>query len=288
MTGVSVSVEIQLQVVIEPVEGLVEGAVCYETGLTRQQASDPTLYAYEHHGDDFGAADPGALSSLFEDMALGRPMPLKFVTPRIRGVDTIFAIALFLHRDLATHPQMPGIVAAVDLAHRRGVPMYGHIDHELTRFLRLLGALFPERQSRAERGERLRAAVAWVYEYVTNGNLPHLGPPMPQPTVLNVGTNGFVVATVPSDLHAGWVELYRQGYFRGVLVTTDRDRWSVLASRKSVYIEFNLSRAALLLNEVERAMGEPAEWVADELWLRSPPDGTTILLKDMVEIFLRV
>lgn len=282
--------EVKLEVVVDPlISGLIEGAVSYETGLTRAQVADPTLYAYEHHGKEFTATDPGALTSFFEDMILGRTVPLKFATPMIRGVDTLFAITLFLHRDLSTHPQMPGYIACVDLVHRRGLPMYAHIDPELTRFFRLLGAIFPPNQSKAEQGERLRIAVGWIYEFVTNGNLPHLGPEMPRPKILNEGTNGFVLATISEDLHAGWVELFRQGHLRGLLISDEKSgRRHVLASRKSVFIEFNLSRAAEILNEMERAMGEPAEWQADELWLRSPEEGTTILVSHLLEVFLRV
>lgn len=282
--------EVRLEVSVDPQnKGLVYDAISYETGLTRAQVCDPTAYGYDHHGPEFTGTDPGALTSLFEDTIQGRPLPIKFATARIGGVDTLFAIALFLHRDLATHPQMPGLVASVDLVHRRGLAMYGHIDLELAKFFRLLGALFPPTLSKQEQGDRLRLAVGWIYEYVANGILPHLGPPLALPKVLEVGSNGFVFAKIADELHEGWVELYREGHLRGFLITDEHNgRRRVLASRKSVFIDFNLSRAAGILNEMEESMGNPPEWVADELWLHSPPDGTSILVSHLLEVFLRV
>lgn len=264
-------------------------ALSFETGLTRAQAADPTLYAYEHHGKEFTATDPGALTAFYEDLILGRPLPLKFTTPSIK-LDTLFAITLFLHRGLATHPAMPGLVAQVDLVHRRGLAMYGHLEPDVTRFFRLMGALFPSGLSKDEEGERLRQAVEWVHGFISNGTLPHLGPEFPQPSILNIGTNGFVLAsTTSADTHAAWVELYRQGYLRGLLLGPDvHGRRQVLASRKSVFVDFNLTRAAAILNDMEQVSGEAPEWVADELWLKSPPDGTCLLASHMMEVFLRV
>src|SRR5215831_14816074 len=89
--------------------GPIESAVSFETGLTRRQLQENI--AYEHHGEDFSPDDKGALPSFFEDLLLGRPMPPTFATRSIQDVDTLVAIALFLHRDLATHPNTPGFVA---------------------------------------------------------------------------------------------------------------------------------------------------------------------------------
>jgi hypothetical protein len=289
-SGVASPVEIQLQVSIDPKnQGIIQDAISFETGLTRSQAAGADLYAYEHHGAEFTAVDPGALTSFFEDVVLGRPLPLKFAASFIR-LDTLFAITLFLHRDLATHPSLPAVVAEVDLVHRRGLAMYGHVDSDRSKFFRLLGALFPSTLTKAEEGERLRIAVEWIYEYVKNGALPHLGPDFPAPGIVEVGSNGFVFATTPSaDTHAAWVELYRLGFLRGVLVgPEERGRRQVLASRKSVFVEFNLYRAADILNEMEHAMGEPAEWALDELWLRGPSEGTILLVSQMMAVFLRI
>lgn len=280
---------LNLEVVVNPeIKGYHEGSICFETGLTRDQVSDPVLYAYDHHGEGFNQAAPGALTCLLEDILQGRPMPLKFVTPRIR-LDTIFAITLFLHRDLATHPSVPGIIASVDLVHRRGLPMYGHVDSDLTRFFGLLEAMFSVLLSKKEQGAALGTAVGWIYEFVYNGNLPHLGSPIVPPTVLNVGSNGFVFASTEGDLHAGWVELYRQGYLRGVLIGREgMDRTTALASRKSVYVDLNLSKAAEILNEMECAMGEEPFWRADEQWLSSPPGGTLLLPSQILELLIRL
>ena len=284
--------EIQLQVLVDPkAKGLIEEAISFETGLTRAQAGDPLLYAYEHHGPEFTLVDPGALSSFYEDVLQGRPLPGKFVTPKI-NFDTVFAITLFLHRDLATHPAVPGIFASVDLAHRRGIQGLAHLPSDLANFLVALALLFEKPLSKKAEGEQLRTVVEWVYAYVSEDRLPSIGQGISAtPKILDAGTNGFVVAEDSSGLLSlAWLDLYRQGFLRGVLFGALRagGRRDVLASRKSVYVPFNLVRAASLLNEVEAAMGQPPGWNADELWLRSPTLGTTLDTATMMEVFLRV
>ena len=282
--------EVQLQVLVDPkVKGLAKEAISFETGLTRAQAADPLLYAYEHHGEEFTVVDPGALWSFYEDMALGRPMPDKFVTPRLE-FDTLFAITLFLHRDLVTHPTVPGLIAAVDFAHRRGVQGLSHLEPDLANFLISSSILFAKETSKREQGDQLRAVVGWIYEYVTEGRLPHVGQQLPTAKIIDKGTNGFVLAETTSNfLNLAWVDLYRQGYLRGVLVGPAREdsRLDVLASRKSVYVPFNLVRAASLLNEIEAKLGQPPEWIANELWLHSPPRGTALGIPNLMEVFLR-
>lgn len=278
--------QVKLEVDVNPeFDGLVEGAVSFETGLTREQAADPTLYAYEHHGAEFSATDPGALSSFHEDVILGRPMPTKFACRTLNGPDTLVAIALFLHRDLATHPSFPGVVASVDLAHRRGPQGLAHIDPELASLLlHILDNSTPKNES-----ARLSDGVRWIYEFVNQYGTPP-GRSIPQPQIKDAGSRGFVVAELTRGaLVPGWVRLYQMGYLRGFLVGPERDgRRPVVASRKSVFVDFNLVRAASIFNEVEAAMGQAPEWRADELWLYSPSKGTALSVEDLKEVFLRV
>lgn len=283
--------EISLSVIVDPtLEGLIPEAISYETGLTRKEVSDPTLYAYDHHGIEFTSTDPGALTSFYEDLLQGRPMPLKFATKEIRGIDTLVALALFYHRDLVTHPNTPGLIYAADLVHRRGIPAYAHIDSELAEFFRTLEYMFVGKQTREEIGEAIRQSIAWLYEYVTNDNIPNISRNRPEPQILEVGSQGFVLAQNNThDLLRGWVELYRMGFLKGFLVSPEGDEYRhVLASRKSLYLQFDLSKAASLLNSVEEALGNSPEWQASELWLSSPPHGTVILVRDLLEIFVRV
>jgi hypothetical protein len=74
--------------------------------------------------------------------------------------------------------------------------------------------------------------------------------------VLDIGTQGFCVATQDeTDLEAGWIELYRQGYLRGVL-------WgpagTCLVARKSTWLTFDLTSAYMAL------MGAGGEWVLEQ------------------------
>lgn len=266
-------------------------AVSYETGASPKQTRDESTFAYEHHGSEFDSVSPGALQRLYEDLLLGRALPLRFETRAIAGIDTLVAIAVFMHRDIAIHPSMPAFVATVDAAHRLGVAYAAHLDPPVERFLRLLRAyVIPDAPlSKNDVASRLTTALGWVRAYVTDGDLPHLGVLPPPPRVLDRGTNGFVVAQATGSLPEAWIDLYRSGHLRGVVVGPDTDgRRRVLAARKSQHLPFDLLRAATYLNEIERSMGEPPEWCADNLWLHGPKDGTTLLLSHIVEVFLRV
>jgi len=283
-----VDLQVRIEADLPPV---VPEAISFETGASREQAADPKLYVYEHHGAGFGPADPGALTSFFEDLILGRAFPLTFATRSIQDIDTIVAATLFLQRDLAVHPDMPGFVAAVDLVHRRGFPALAHVEQDLARFLCFLQAYFPEKGlSKRELGERLGSACGWVREFVIDKRLPTLGKPLMPVQVLKEGTDGFVLAETHGALIDGWVQLYQRGFLRGLVVgpLSAQGRRSMLAARKSGYVSFDLSKAALFLNEVERAMGYLPEWESDGIWLRSPPEGSTILVSHMIDVLTRV
>lgn len=271
--------------------GVVSGAVSFETGVTREQLRDPEVIAYEHHGDGFTADDKGALPCFFEDLLLGRPMPATFATGCVQDVDTLLAMALFLHRDLAINPATPSFVYLVDFVHRRGLPALAHLDEPLARFLSAMRSRFPEKGlSQRELSERVMSAVEWIREYVHHGAIPVLGPAANADVrILDQGTRGFAVAETSGSLWDGWVELYRLGFLRGVLVATQGERRRVLVAKKSHHVRFDLETAARLLNQMEIAMGEVPEWrvSSDGLWLEVP-GGTLILLKDTLEILTRV
>ncbi len=273
---------LELRVLLDPAfRGPVEGAVAFETGATAEELSNPELLVYEHVGSQ------GALTRFFEDLILGRAMPLTMATQRVNDIDTILAVALFLKRELAIHPSVPGLVASCDLVHRHGLTMLGHLESDLGRLLRLLRGYFPPNLGKREAGERLIAAVEWVREYLLNGRLPHLGKPWPPVSVVDRGTNGFVLAETAGSLIEGWVELYRQGFLRGVLVSPQdgESRRRVLISRKSIYLSFDFTRASAILNEMEQAMGELPGWRTEgDLWLWGPEGGTLILLEHLVKI----
>ena len=284
-------VPIKLEVRIEPdLPQVVPDAVSFETGATRAQASNPDLFVYEHHGEGFNQADPGALTCFFEDLILGRPFPFVFATKSIQDVDTLVAMSLFLHRDLAIHPAMPGLVATVDFVHRRGLVALSHVEPDLARFLCFLRAYFPEKGlSKRQLGDRLATAVTWIREFVHEDRLPHMGAPPTPVRVIDHGTNGFVVAETTGSLIDGWVELFRQGFLRGVLIGPDvHGRRTALAARKSPYVQLDLVTAARLLNQMEGAMGELPEWESDGFFLKSPPEGTLILVSHLLDVLVRV
>jgi len=283
---------VELKVRIEKgLPAVVPDAVSFETGAPRAQLE--TALAYEHHGSQFTPFDRGALPSFYEDLLLGRAMPLVFATPRVQDIDTLMAIALFLHRDLATHPATASFVYTVDFVHRLGLPALAHIEEDLAHFLAALRTYFPDTGiSQRELSTRVTTAVGWIRDYIHEGKLPLLGSaPRTEVRILDRGTQGFVSAETQGPLWDGWVELFRAGFLRGILVDHSQgDRKDCLIARKSPFLGFDLPLACRLLNQMELAMGELAEWATtpDGLWLKSPPEGTLLLLRDILEVLIRV
>jgi hypothetical protein len=278
--------ELKIRVETE-LPAVVEEAVSYETGASRAQAADPELYVYEHHGKEFGWSDPGALTCFFEDVMLGRPMPIVFATKSIGDVDTLVAMTLFMHRDLALVPRLTSLVAAADLVHRRGAPAMAHVDIELANFFRFLRQYFHKVEGWRELSQRVKRSVAWIRDYVTEGNIPRWNEPPPT-RIIDMGTQGFVVGESAAPLGDAWVGLFRQGFTRGVVFSPDVEgRRHVLATRKGPYVPFKLDIAAKALNEVERVLGELPEWKTDGMWLQSPPEGTVILVTDVLKVLVR-
>jgi hypothetical protein len=271
---------------------IVPGAISFETGASRANLDVPDVVAYEHHGKDFTIFDRGALPAFYEDLLLGRAMPVVFATPSIQDIDTLLAIALFLHRDLATHPATTSFVYTVDFVHRHGLPALAHIDADLARFLSALRTHFPDKGlSQRETSARLTQAIGWLREHIHEGQLPVLGaPPRAEVRILDHGTTGFVVAETTESLWDGWVELFRAGFLRGILIDSTSERKRVLIARKSPFLPFDLALAARILNQMETAMGELPDWVVrlDGLWLEGPSDGTLILLQDILNVLVRM
>lgn len=273
-----------LRIFVEPkAPPTLTGALTFETGATHDQVCDPAAWAYEHHGTSFGQANPGALTCLFEDLVLARPMPESFVTHRVSDIDTIVAMALFLYRDLTTHPVTPSLVVQTDLVHRRGLAAMAHVDSDLALFFRLLRGYFPDGLARQEQNERICTAVGWVREYLVEGKLPSLGSRFPVPRVLDTGPGGFVVAESGGSLPEAWFELYRQGYTRGVCFGPRiGTQLPALLARKSPFVPLDLRRACARLNEVELTLGGSPLWKLEGEWLWSPPQGSLILAVDIV------
>jgi hypothetical protein len=283
-----------LQVLVDPaLPAVVPDAVSFECGATLEQASVPGSFVYEHHGKDFKVEHLGALTRFFEDVMLGPKLPKTFATHAVRDIDTVFAITLFLNRDLALVPSMVGLVAQVDLIHRRGVAMLGHVDPFMVTFVRLLRAYFPEKLSKAELGQRIGTVSSWIRDLATEGAFPSTGKALPQVRIIDRGTTRFAVAETEGDLVEGWVVLFSMGFVRGVLVGPEvpgdpLPRRQVVAARKSGLVSLDLNMASVLLNKVEAAMGEPQEWTCTGDWLFGPKKGTVLTLHHMLEIFLRV
>lgn len=272
----------ELKVFYDPkVPPVVDGVVTFETGATLEQVQHPGIWAYEHHG--FGAAAPGALTCLFEDLMLGRPTPPSFVIKEVGDVDTLVAASLFLHRELLVGPQTASFVAQVDLVHRRGFVALAHIPEDVGRFIRLLRGFFLGDLPDSQVNAKLPVAVGWVKDYLEAGRLPSLGAPFPQPHILESRSDGFVVAESGGSLPECWFEVYRQGYLSGVLFGARQGhRLPVLVARKSPYVLLNLNLAATLLNHEEVRAGGTAHWAVADDWLWGPPEGSLLLAADIV------
>lgn len=279
--------ELQFQVTVDPEHpSVVDDTICFETGARRNQIGP---LVYEHHGDDFDQRSPGALIRFFEDLICGTPFPLNLTTHKIRGPDTILAITLFLNRDLALNPATLGLVYGVDLAHRFGSSMLAHLDPTIASFIRSFNKFFPDTLSKMDRGERIGTAVQWIREYLIDGRIPNIGVPLPEVRVLDVGTNGFVLAETSSISTDAWEVLYRLGHLRGVLIEAPlSDSVSILASRKNERAWPNLHHCIPFLNDLEAISGGFSEWRLEGDFVYSPAVGTKVLVSHLLEVFLRI
>jgi len=265
MTGSMHAFPLSYEVIIDPgTEHPATDAVSFRTG---PPISGEPVY------DD--------LSPFWWDLVAGRPLPLKFVTRRIDDERTLIAMALFLYRDLATHPRMSEVLVASDFW--RVQPDWGlaHVDRDLGRFLILLrDYVRPSGLDRKTLGDRMVTAITWIRKFVTEDWLPSL-PLVPMPTVLDVGTNGFVVASTTGSLDDGWLDLFRMGHLRGVLVRERQDGLlDVLIARKSRWATLDLNAAAEALNEVSAS-----RWAVRGN--RLPGEGVSVPLPIIIQILCR-
>jgi len=268
-------VELQLQVVIDD-------------SLPREQTEpvialgdfEPSETTFVYQGDSL-------LQQFYRDLILGKPLPLKLVAREVRDIDELLVLALFLDRKLAIHPSMPALVFHCDLG-RFGPAGLAHMDRDLARFISFSRSYLGAKEGR---GDRIKTAVEWLQRYVLDGSLPGLPAEARPPRVVDVGTNGFVLAEAASgaDLVESWVELYREGHLRGVLFgpSSTEGRRSVLGARKSPFVALDLGKVAAILNEAERAMGELPGWVGEELWLWGPEEGTLLLPTHILGVLVR-
>lgn len=245
-----------------------------------------------HAGLVIYAPSPGAssLSRLYVDLICGRPLPLTFLTRSAQNIETVVAVSLFLDRELCLHPKAASLVSAVELASQLQEGGLAHVDRDLARlFVFIDGYLCGSHVDKVEQGRRLQQAVCWLRDYVLSGGLPSLPRAGEPPTVLDRGTNGFVVATAGPRLVDAVIDLYREGHLRGVVFSsTETGRERVLAFKKSSYVRFDLQAAEAHLNSVEGTLGQPARWKANRFLLSSPPKGTSITREDLIQTFLRV
>jgi hypothetical protein len=231
-----------------------------------------------------------ALSRLYIDLICGKSLPLTFFTRSVQHLEAIIAASLFLDRELVLHPKAAELVSAVELVTQLREGGLAHVERDLGRLLLLIdGYLCSAPMTREEQGRKLGEVVQWLRNYALEGRLPALPRESEPPTILDRGTNGFVLATASGSLVDAVVELYRQGHLRGlVLQPLEAGRERVLAFRKSPHVRFDLQTAQTHLNAVEAALGQPGRWSDERFLLASPKEGTLIPRRDLIETFLRV
>jgi hypothetical protein len=279
--------EIQFQVVIGPEVPIIsEGTICFETGASPQQLG-PGIY--DHHGAGFDQFTPGALTRLFEDLVIGTKLPMSLSTPKLRAPDTLLAIALFLDRSLLLLPATPGLVYGVDLAHRLGPQLLSHLDPMVSGFFKAFSRVLIPNLSSREAGDHVKVMVQWIREYLTEGKVPNLWGEIPEVRVLDIGTNGFVLAEALSITFDAWEVLYREGHLRGVLLGPEVEgRRRVLASRKNERSWEGLSKAVPFLNELEVLSEGVPEWICEGDFVFSPSVGTNVLVSHLLKVFLGI
>ena len=160
---------------------------------------DPTLTS----APDDAVLYDGDIRRFFHDMVAGKPLPLTLALREVRDVDALLAVAVFLHRDLAIHPGLPGLLAVFAMACEE--PFWGlaHVDRDIGRFVgHLRGYLGQSGAGKQEQAERVATAVGWIRELLLEGRLPQMAPAPVAPTVITVGTNGFVFAEGPQPHRA--------------------------------------------------------------------------------------
>lgn len=276
--------ELQFQVVIG--SEYPKDSVLFEVDSSPSQVG---AGVYNHHGEGFDQFSTGALTRLFEDLVIGTKLPLTFSTKRVRAPDTILAISLFMNRDLLLLPATPGLVYGVDLAHRFGPQLLAHLDPIVSGFFKAFPRFFTPNLTNREVGERIATMVQWIREYLTEGKYPNLGGSAPEVRIIDVGSNGFVLADALEVSLDAWEVLYREGYLRGVLLGPEVEgRRRILASRKNERAWEGLSKAVPFLNEIEFLSNGLPEWKFEGDFLYSPSVGTRALISHLLKVFLGI
>lgn len=269
--------ELQLQVILDKnLASEVEGVVAFGDFKPKNDDSVTAIYTVDE------------AHLFYRDLILGRPMPFILVARSLETMGVLVSVALFLCRDLAINPGVPGLFSAVNLMDAYGTAGLAHVDRDLAKFLKFIRTFLAHANGKNQ--EALGSVVNFLRDYLMEGCFPALPPDPDPPRIVDRGTDGFVFAVQEdTDLLGGWEEMYRQGFLRGFILRQEsRDRWHVLAARKSPYLSFDLKKAAGLLNEMEMALGEPPEWITDGLWLRGPERGTLILPTVLLSVFVRI
>jgi hypothetical protein len=263
-----------------------EESVLFERGTTPDKLGPGV---YDHHGEGYDPFTPGALTRLFEDLVIGTKLPLSFSTPTLNAPDTILAIALFMGRDLLLLPATPGLVYGVDLAHRFGPQLLAHLDPIVSGFFKSFPRFFTPNLTNQEIGERVSTMIQWTREYLTEGKYPNLSAAAPDVRVLDVGTNGFVLAEALNVSVDAWEVLYRDGHLRGVILGPEVEgRRRVLASRKNERAWENLPKAIPFLNELESLSNGDPKWRCEGDFVYSPAVGTNALVSHLLKVFLGI
>jgi len=212
---------------------------------------------------------PDALLRFYRDLILGRALPLTLAMRRIGSVGQVMAIALFLRRDMALRPRAALVVAEAGLA-ELGPAGWAHLEPDSRAWWAFLEAyLVVPRLSRQEEGKRLRRAVEWLHEYVEGGRLPPIPTPDSGHRVLNVGTDGFVVAETDSgDYRQVWASLFSSGFLRGILFGPGN---RVVIAKKSDMVSLDLGT-------IRQTLSAEGSWELHGTWLW----GETSLPRDAV------
>lgn len=230
------------------------------------------------------------LSKLFYALISGDPLPLTLGLHRVDDPAAMLAIAIFLRRDLTICPKILGVITSVELFCDEPIWGPGHIDRDFANFLKFLTLYVSTKGlDRAVLGDRVISVVDWIADYVQHDRLPQLPPIQPPPRILDVGTGGFVVAEMATGTHlVGWWDLFRSGYFRGILTfEVKQGRRSVTLARKSIATPLFLEQAKAAYEAVEGALGGSG-WYQSGNVLHSPPKGTMIELPHLIEVAIRV
>lgn len=230
---------------------------------------------------------PSQLAHLYTDLIAGRPLASQLVLRRVEDLGQLLSLAIFLDREMALSPNIPGLVCAIQLASALQEGGLAHVDRDLARLLLWIDhGLFRGFGSKEDLARLLGQSLSWLREYVLHGKLPAMPREKEPPQILDRGTNGFVLAeSEPVAFRDSLIEVYRQGYLRGAIFSPGSPQ-KVLAFRKSPYLAFDLEKACHRLNQAEEKAGQPPSWRLEGHLLSN--SGTWMPRDLIVQLLLRV